>query len=209
MGAREPMKTRGLLKAMLFFLSAVFLANTAFPADKLKIYKNRKLDDVTLSEIGLSGSGVSASLSAFETDVTWNSGNVDTPELMLEQVYNTTSISRKNVLLWYYQFDDRNGNDDEDEEDESDDDNDNFSNGRTYRVEYRILSRSGVENALSHKNDRSSMIKAYLTKKPVECERKNKSKIRCLGRVDLDFDLSKAKRSGKYYGTIEITITTF
>lgn len=210
MGTREPMKTRGLLKTLLFFLSAVFFANTAFPADKLKIYKNRKLDDVTLSEIGLSSSGVSASLSAFETNVTWNSGNVDTPELMLEQVYNTTSISRKNVLLWYYQFDDRNGNgdDDEDENDEDDGD-DNFSNGRTYRVEYRILSRSGIENALSHKNDSSSIIKAHLTKKPVECERKNKNKIRCFGRVDLDFDLAKAKRSGKYYGTIEITITTF
>lgn len=211
MGTREPMKTRGLPKAMLLFLSATFFANTAFPADKLKIYKNRKLDAVTLSEIGLSGSGVSAPLSSFETDVAWSSGNVDTPELMLEEVYNTTSISRKNVLLWYYQFDDRNGDDDEDEddEDESDDDDDNFSNGRTYRVEYRILSRSGIENALSHKNDNSSIIKAYVTKKPVECERKNKNTIRCLGRVDLDFDLSKAKKSGKYHGTIEITITTF
>lgn len=203
MNTRKPTKTRDLLKAMLFFLSAAFIANTAFPADKLRIYKNRKLDAVTLNEIGLSGSGVSASLSAFETDVAWSSGNVDTPELMLEEVYNTASISRKNVLLWYYQFDDNNVNDDTNRGDNI------FPNGRTYRVEYRILSRSGIENALSHKNDNSSIIKTYITKKPVECERKNKKKVRCLGRVDLDFDLSKAKRSGKYFGTIEITITTF
>ncbi|WP_294343796.1 hypothetical protein [Prosthecochloris sp.] len=175
-------------------------ARPAFSADNLKIYKNRKLDKVTLSEIGLSKSGISTSLSPFEADVRWNSSDVDTPELFLEQVHTTTRISRKNVLLWYYQF---NVNDDDD-----DDDNDSFSRGRAFDVEYRILSRSGVENALSHKNDSSSIIKAYLTEKPVECERKNKKKIRCLGRVDLDLDISRAKKSGKYFGTIEITIIT-
>ncbi len=180
-----------------FFLMATSHASPAFSADNLKIYKNRKLDKVTLSEIGLSKSGVSASLSPFEADVTWNSSDVDTPELFLEQIYTTTRISRKNVLLWYYQFDDS-----------DDDDDDSFSRGRAFDVEYRILSRSGVENALSHKNDSSSIIKAYLTEKPIECERKNKKKIRCLGRVDLDLDISRAKKSGKYFGTIEVTIIT-
>lgn len=190
-----------------FFLMATSHASPAFSADNLKIYKNRKLDKVTLSEIGLSKSGVSASLSPFEADVTWNSSDVDTPELFLEQIYTTTRISRKNVLLWYYQFDDSDDDDDDDDDNDEDDD-DSFSRGRAFDVEYRILSRSGVENALSHKNDSSSIIKAYLTEKPIECERKNKKKIRCLGRVDLDLDISRAKKSGKYFGTIEVTIIT-
>ena len=196
---------------MPVFLLVALFTNAAFAADKLKIYKNRELEAVTLSEIGLSSSGVSAPISPFEADVTWNSIDVDTPELLLEEVYNTTKVSRKNVLLWYYQFN-KKGTEDEDDDDDDDDDDDNddyiFSNGKLFNVSYRILSRSGIENALSHRTDNSSIIRAHITKKPVECERKNKNKIRCLGRVDLDFDLSKARRSGKYHGTIEVTITT-
>lgn len=198
-------KTKRLLTALCFIAAAIFLTDTVYSGGTYKIYKNRKLEAVSLNEIGLFSSGVLASISPFEADVAWGSSDVDTPGLRLEEVYNTAIISRKNVLLWYHQFTKQS---DEDDDDDDDDDN-GFSNGqKTYHVEYRILSRSGVENALSHKNDSSSIIRAHITKKPVECEKKNKKKIRCFGRVDLDFDLSQARRSGKYFGTIEITITT-
>ncbi len=205
MATGKPGKIKGLLITVIALCVTTFNPGETFSADKLKIYKNRKLEAVTLSEIGLAGSGVSASLNPFETDVTWSSSSVETPELLLEQVYNTTKITRRNVLLWYYQYD--TGDDEDNGDDEEDEDNGSLG-GTAYKVEYRILSRSGIENALSHKNDKSSIIRAHITKKPVECQKKNKNRIRCLGRVDLDLDISQARRSGKYHGTIEITITT-
>ena len=207
MATGKPGKIKGLLITVIALCVTTFKPGETLSADKLKIYKNRKLEAVTLSEIGLAGSGVSAPLNPFETDVAWSSSSVETPELLLEQVYNTTKITRRNVLLWYYQYDtggDEDNGDDEDDEDEDD----GSSGGTAYNVEYRILSRSGIENALSHKNDKSSIIRAHITKKPVECQKKKKNRIRCLGRVDLDLDISQARRSGKYHGTIEITITT-
>lgn len=205
MATGKPRKIKGLLITVIALCVTTFNPGETFSADKLKIYKNRKLEAVTLSEIGLAGSGVSAPLNPFETDVTWGSSSVETPELLLEQVYNTTKINRRNVLLWYYQYD--TGDDEDNGDDEEDEDNGSLG-GTAYNVEYRILSRSGIENALSHKNDKSSIIKANITKKPVECQKKKKNRIRCLGRVDLDLDISQARRSGKYHGTIEITITT-
>ncbi len=186
------------LTALLAFLSAVHIPHAAFSADVLKIYKNRKLQKVALNEIGLSSSGVSAALNPFEADATWDGSDIDTPELLLEQVYSSTKVTRKNVLLWYYDHkldrDEKKGNKSVSE----------FA----FDVEYRILSRGGLENALSHKNDNASVILAHITELPVECEKKNKNKIRCFGRVNLDFDISRARRSGKYFGTVEITITT-
>ncbi len=195
------------------FLVAMTSANNACSADVLKIYKNRVLEEVTLSEIGLSESGVSTALNPFEADAAWDGTYVDTPELLLEQVYGSTRITRKDVLLWYYEFKKENDQDededDNEEEDDDEDDNGSFLNGQSFHVQYRILSRSGVENALSHKEDRTSVILAHITEKPIECVNKGKNKIRCLGRVDFDLDISRAKRSGKYSGSIEITITTF
>ena len=205
MATGKPRKIKGLLITVIALCVTTFNPGETFSADKLKIYKNRKLEAVTLSEIGLAGSGVSAPLNPFETDVTWGSSSVETPELLLEQVYNTTKITRRNVLLWYYQYD--TGDDEDNGDDEEDEDNGSLG-GTAYKVEYRILSRSGIENALSHKNDKSSIIRAHITKKPVECQKKKKNRIRCLGRVDLDLDISQARRSGKYHGTIEITIIT-
>lgn len=205
MATGKPRKIKGLLITVIVLCVTTFNPGETLSADKLKIYKNRKLEAVTLSEIGLAGSGVSAPLNPFETDVTWGSSSVETPELLLEQVYNTTKITRRNVLLWYYQYD--TGDDEDNGDDEEDEDNGSLG-GTAYKVEYRILSRSGIENALSHKNDKSSIIRAHITKKPVECQKKKKNRIRCLGRVDLDLDISQARRSGKYHGTIEITITT-
>ncbi|MCG8344467.1 MAG: hypothetical protein MI685_04795 [Chlorobiales bacterium] len=196
MTGKKSGKTKLLLAALCCIAQALF-TDAAYSDDgKYKIYKARKLEAVSLREIGLFSSGVSASISPFEADVAWGSSDVDTPGLRLEEVYTTAKVSRKNVLLWYYQYN------------KSEDEDGMFSHGMAQRVSYRILSRSGVVNALSHKNDSSSLIMANITKKPIQCEQKNKKKIRCFGRADLDFDLSQARRSGKYFGTIEITITT-
>lgn len=197
MTGKKSGKTKLLLAALCCIAQATLCTDTAYSDDgKYKIYKTRKLEAVSLREIGLFSSGVSASISPFEADVAWGGSDVDTPGLRLEEVYTTAKVSRKNVLLWYYQYN------------KSKDENGMFSHGMAQKVSYRILSRSGVVNALSHKNDSSSLIMANITKKPIQCEQKNKKKIRCFGRADLDFDLSQARRSGKYFGTIEITITT-
>ncbi len=190
--------SRAYVIALLAFLYVVQVPFAAFSDDVLKIYRNRKLQKVALSEIGLSGSGVSTALNPFEADATWGGNDIDTPELLLDQVYGSTKISRKNVLLWY--FDHKLTT----EEKKGIKKISEFA----FDVEYRILSRGGVENALSHRNDKSSLILVHITELPVECEKKNKNKIRCFGRVNLDFDISRARRSGKYFGTVEITITT-
>lgn len=196
MTGKKSGKTKLLLAALCCIAQAALFTDTAYSDGKYKVYKTRKLEAVSLREIGLFSSGVSASISPFEADVAWGSSDVDTPGLRLEEIYTTAKVSRKNVLLWYYQYN------------KSEDENGLFSHGMAQKVSYRILSRSGVVNALSHKNDSSSLIMANITKKPIQCEQKNKKKIRCFGRADLDFDLSQARRSGKYFGTIEITITT-
>ncbi len=192
------------LTALSTFLCTVSLANKAFPADQLKIYKNRTLEAVTLNEIGISGKEVSTALSPVEVDATWDGGSINTPGIFLEQVYGSTTIRRRDVLLWYYQFKKNSGNDDDNEND----DDLTYINGQSFHVNYRVISRSGVENALSHKKDPSSLILAYITKRPVECVDRGKNKTRCLGRIDFDFDISRAKKSGKYLGSIEVTITT-
>ena len=187
-----------LIVTLLALWSTVLMPDSSFSAETvLKIYKNRKLEAVTLSEIGLSGSGMSAALNPFETDVSWDGSEVETPELLLEQVYISTRATRRDVLLWYEDHKLKNSKDSELGILES-----------AYDVKYRIFSRSGVENALSHKKDSSSLIRAHITEKPVECKKKNKNRVRCFGRVDFDFDISQARRSGRYHGTIEITITT-
>ncbi|MCW8796682.1 MAG: hypothetical protein OQK67_06420 [Chlorobium sp.] len=189
---------QGLLVLSLCIVSTVLTPEFAFPGDVLKIYKTRKLDAISLREIGVSDSGVSSSLNPFEASASWDGNDIETPELQLDDAYGTTRISRNDVLLWYYDYDLKKKNDEE-----------NAFSRHAYDVQYRIIGRNGEENRLSHKQDNNSVIVAHITEKPVECEKKNKNRIRCLGRVDLDFDISQAKRSGKYYGTIEITITTF
>jgi len=196
-GLLSPAK-QGLLVLSICIVSTVLAPEFAFPGDVLKIYKNRKLDEISLREIGVSDSGVSSSLNPFEANASWDGNDIETPELQLDDAYGKTRISRNDVLLWYYDYDTSSGNT-----------LDNVFSRHAYDLQYRIIGRNGEENRLSHKQDNHSVIVAHITEKPVECEKKNKRKIRCFGRVDLDFDISQAKRSGKYYGTIEITITTF
>ena len=160
-------------------------------AGRFYFYKNRNLPRVQLSEIGLSRSGVSVSENTIETEAGWEGGTVSTPGLGVEQLYSTGTIVRKDILLWYYQY------------------NHKKEELPTFNVSYRILSRGGRENAFSHKNDSSSMIFSSITERPVECQKRNSSNTRCYGRVNMDFDISRARKSGKYYGTIEITIITY
>ena len=153
--------------------------------------KNVRLTNAALDEIGLSGKGVSVALSPFETDATWEGGTVMTPEMELDQVYSTGRILRRDVLLWYYDYE-------HGEEDRP-----------TFNVRYRVLSKGGVENAFSHKSDKNSLILATITGKQIKCSKRNNKRSRCYGRVDLDLDITRARKSGKYKGTIEITITSY
>ena len=154
-------------------------------------YKKRNLPRVQLSEIGLSGSGVSVSENSFQGEAGWEGGVVSTPGLDVEQLYSTGTIVRKNILLWYYQY------------------NHKKEEPPVFNVSYRILSRGGRENAFSHDTDPSSLIFSSITEHPLEFKKKNKNNTRCYGRVDMDFDIAKARKSGKYYGSIEITIITY
>ncbi len=160
-------------------------------AGNFYIPESQVLPDVEIYEIGLSQSGTSSALSPFEADASWTGNDLSTPMMQLDQVYRTTTIVRNDVLLWYYTF------------------NKNAEPEPVFNVSYRTLSRSGRANSLSHQTDASSLIKVIITEKPVDYEYKNKNVIRCLGFVDMDFDISRATRSGKYYGTIEITITSY
>ncbi len=206
-----PVKSIIIVLPLLVLCTALYGPIEVF-AGRFYFYKKRTLPKVQLSEIGLSRSGVSEPLSPIDVDATWEGGTVSTPGLQLGDNYNTAEITRKNVLLWYHEYNPNNfGDDDGDDDDDDDDDDDNGNSYATpaYHVQYRILSKSGVENAFSHKSDNSSVILANITQRPIECKKKNKNNIRCYGRVDLDFDISQAKKSGKYYGTIEITIITY
>lgn len=155
-------------------------------------FKRRvNLPNAELYEMGLSGEGVSVALAPLETDASWDDGTLITPDMPLDQVYSTGRIQRRDVLLWYYTY------------------NHNSEKQPVFNVRYRVLSKSGVENAFSHQKDAGSLILANITGKPVECEKKNKNKSRCFGRADLDLDITGARKSGKYFGTIEITITSY
>ncbi|ASQ90400.1 hypothetical protein CHL67_05205 [Prosthecochloris sp. GSB1] len=160
-------------------------------AARFFFYRNIDLAKAELYEMGLSGEGVSVALSPFETSATWEGGAVVTPEIQLDQVYNTGKIQRRDVLLWYYTY------------------NRKKEQQPSFNVHYRILSRGGTENAFSHESDNSSLIRANITGKPVQCEKQNKNRFRCFGRIDMDLDITRAKKSGNYYGTIEITIISY
>ena len=185
----------GLKKA---FPASLFMAlclvsgamNNAY-AGKFYIPETQSLPEVELYEIGLSQSGISSGLSAFEADASWTGNDLNTPMMQLDEIYTTTTIVRKNVLLWYYTY------------------NQKAEREPVFNVRYRVLSRSGKTNTLSHQTDSASLITATITEKPLDYHYKNKNVIRCLGIVDMDFDISRATRSGKYYGTIEITITSY
>ena len=155
-----PSTKQGLRILSLCLVSTVFASEFAFPGDLLKIYKNRKLDEISLREIGVSESGVSASLNPFEASASWEGNNIETPEMQLEDAYGRTRISRNDVLLWYYDYDTS-----------SDSTVDNVFSRHAYDVQYRIIGRNGAENRLSHKKDNNSVIVAHITEKPVECEK--------------------------------------
>lgn len=188
--ALAPARKNSIILALLVLCMVSAMTADAH-AGRFHFYKNRNLPKVQLSEIGLSGSGVSVSENTFETEAGWEGGTVSTPGLGLEQLYSTGTIVRNDILLWYYQY------------------NPKKEEPPVFNVSYRILSRGGRENAFSHKSDNSSVIFSSITERPVECKKRSKSNTRCYGRVDMDFDISRARKSGKYYGTIEITIITY
>jgi len=177
-------------RIVLLLTGFLVLFPAAARAGQFYFHNSIDLLKVELYEMGLSDEGVPVALSPFETDATWDGGTLMTPDLQLDEVYTTAKISRRDVLLWYYDYA-------------------FWERKPAFNVRYRLLSRGGSMDAFSHETDNSSLIKARITEKAITCENRGYFWFRCFGVVDLDFDIATAKKSGNYYGTIEITIISY
>jgi hypothetical protein len=172
---------------LLIPLTGIFFPSGA-EAASFTIYSTATLNPVQVNELGLSGSGTAYSQGSYDADVTWE-GVVTNPLTSLDQVIAGSTAQRSDILLWHYQF------------------NKKTEPEPTFTPTYRIFSRNGgIENKLSHSTYTSSTVNASITTQPIISMKYSGNTWRAYGYATIIVDLSTARRSGTYRGTIQISI---
>lgn len=176
---------RMLLTAALLF-SLLSPANAK--AASFNITSSTTLSPVVFTELGLSGTGTANNEGNYDASVTWG-GVVSSPLTSLDQVYTGSTVQRTDVLLWYYQF------------------NKSTESQPTFTPTYRIFSKTGnIENKLSHSSSTSNTVNASITAQPIVTSKYSGNTYRCYGYATITVDLTTARRSGTYQGTVQISI---
>jgi hypothetical protein len=178
------------LFTIFFLFSSVYggTAQAATYTGTFTFYSTATLNAVQVSELGLS-TGTAYSEGTYTTDATWD-GTATGQDMSVDQVFSSSVVQRNDVPIWYYIY-------------KKSEARPTFSN-----LSYRIFSTSGIENKLSLLNDNSSTINATITAQPVGSSANSgtNNKI-CYGYANLTIDISTAKKSGTYKGTIQVVIT--
>ncbi|NTV61616.1 MAG: hypothetical protein HGA77_09980 [Chlorobiaceae bacterium] len=178
---------------ILFIFFTCLLTNFLFTtsdaqAASFSVSSSRTLTAVQVTELGLSGSGTAYNEGSYDAGVTWD-GVVSSPLTSLDQVYTGSSVQRVDIQLWYYQF------------------NKNTESQPTFTPTYRIFSKTGgIENKLSHSTSTSSTVNATITAQPIVTSKYSGSTYRSYGYATITIDLTSARRSGTYQGTVQISI---
>lgn len=177
-----------IIRLHLFLFSSFFLPSVT-EAATFTIYSSATLNPVQLAEIGLSGSGTAYSEGNYNAEVTWDGALTNlTTGTTLEQVIAGSTVTRE-VLLWYYQYNSKN------------------EPLPSFNPTYKIFSKTGIENTLSHSTYTSRTVPASITRIPVTASSVSGGNIwRAYGYATITINLETAKRSGKYQGSVQITI---
>jgi hypothetical protein len=174
-----------------FFSCIVFLgllSPSSLKAATFTVTSSSTLSAVLFSELGLSGTGTAYSEGSYDANVTWG-GVVSSPLPSFDQVYTGSSVQRVDVLLWYYQF------------------NKNTETQPTFTPTYRIFSKTGsIENKLSNSTYTSNTVNATITTQPIITSKYSGTTYRSYGYATITIDLTSARRSGTYQGTVQISI---
>jgi len=168
-------------------------------APKITFRNNITFDDMEPGEIFSSGSsGQSADEGSFSPEVSWD-GTVSESGFEsgdLEQVYNQLTFTRwtnntQSNRAWLWRFVWRKSE---------------HPNPPSISVTFTVEDQFGASGRLTHQSDSGSWLESTVIDTDME-DISNNNRWRFTGTARLEFDISNARRSGRYGGILRTTLT--